>query len=202
LSNSNADCSIICGDEYFQVHKAVLTAASPYLERRLFGSQTEEEQVEIQNVDPKAMETILDFMYHGYYNPKLSLEGVTAVPSTGYCNHSRAAVLLGPPMSACVLKLECPCAGKRIAADHLLHHVQVYRAGDYFEMADLKQSALQEFLGVLHLHWDNEDLGWINAMEAVFTNFLDEDDDCELERALYDTLMEHPGLWVDDGDIR
>ncbi|XP_030767544.1 actin-binding protein IPP isoform X2 [Sitophilus oryzae] len=61
------DIDIKIGNEVFSVHKAILTASSPYFHAMFTGGLCEKDQncVELHGVFPKTFEFILEFMYTG-----------------------------------------------------------------------------------------------------------------------------------------
>jgi hypothetical protein len=141
------------------------------------------------------MKWILYFIYTGKY----TLPGGTIVPSTGYCNHTLAAVRDGPPSSSRIFKVKCAAAGKSLRPSHLLPHIRIYAIADYFDMSKLKTFARQGVIDVLHVYWGDEELNWYDALEEVFSNTPDVDRG--LRQVLVDVLKAHPGVWVDDGAV-
>lgn len=142
------------------------------------------------------MKHILDYMYVGAY----TLADGIRIPATDYCSHSRFALLEGPASSPKIFRRKCPCAGKWLAPAHLLMHVRIYTVADYLGMSDLKLYAQQGVVDVLHVYWQNEDVGLADALEEAFT--ATPDDDRGMRDVFIDALKEHPGLVVDRGDVR
>jgi hypothetical protein len=141
------------------------------------------------------MKHIIDFMYTSIYQ----FPGGTFIPLTGYCNHTTFALLHGPGKGALIFKRKCPCAGKSLAASHLLMHVHVYTVADYFDMSDLKIYARQGVEDVLHVYWQDKDLDLAGALEEAFT--ATPGDDAGIRDVLVNAMKEHPGLVVDEGDV-
>ncbi|CAN9468359.1 unnamed protein product [Alternaria alternata] len=197
LNYETADFTVICEGRRFATHKNVLEASSPYFARmfRFHGSESNDKEVEIPDVDAITMKHVLDFMYTSTYQFP---EG-TPIPSTDYCNHSTFALLHGPDKSPQIFKRKCPCAGKSLSASHLLLHVHVYTVADYFDMDDLKIHARQGVVDVLHVYWQYKGLDLADALEEAFTST--PDDDTGIRDVLVDAMKEHPGLVVDEGDV-
>lgn len=141
------------------------------------------------------MDHVLGFIYTNDY----TLPGGTAVSTTGWCNHTSAALLDGPLRGPQIFKRKCPCRGRVLCFSHLLPHIRIYAIGDYFDIPDLKLFAQRCTQEVLHVYWADEELELADALEEAFTSTPDEDRG--VRDALVGVLKEHPGLWVDDGDV-
>jgi hypothetical protein len=134
------------------------------------------------------------------YTERYILPKGKIVPSTGYCQHNLAALPHIPPDTPRIFKRKCPCAGTDTSPLHLLTHIYVYALGDYLGMPKLKEFARNGVLDVLHVHWNDKDLKLAEALNEAFSSTLDRD--LGIRKALVKTLRAHPGLWVDDGDIK
>ncbi|KAI4659443.1 uncharacterized protein J4E78_005871 [Alternaria triticimaculans] len=197
LNDETSDFTIICEGQHFITHKSILEASSPYFARmfRFNGSENNDKEVHIPDVDTVTMKHILDYMYTSTYQ----FPGGETVHPTAYCNHSTYALLHGPPTAPQIFKRKCPCAGKMLSASHLLKHVRIYTVADYFDMHDLKAFARQGVIDVLHVYWQYEGLDLADALEEAFTSTLD--DDKGIRDVLVDAMKMHPGLVVDEGDV-
>ncbi|KAF2823006.1 hypothetical protein CC86DRAFT_75073 [Ophiobolus disseminans] len=178
-------------------HKSILRENSPYFQRMFSfpGKEVTENKVEIKHADPRIMYWVLEFMYTGAYAPP---DGTTV--STEYCNHDRASYKYATASAGGILKKKCPCAGKTTSPNHLLAHIHVYSIADYFGMRTLMAFAQQKVVEVLHVHWQDDKLQLKNALEKAFSNTPEYNRG--LRQVLIDVLKAHPGLWVDDGDVR
>lgn len=134
-------------------------------------------------------------MYTGKYILPLG----DSIPLTGFCNHDRAS-FERDLIRARILKRKCAAAGKVLAPAHLLPHIHIYALADYFDMEDLKGFAGQGVMDVLHVYWNDKKIKLRNALDLAFTTTPDED--LGVRQPLIDILFAHPGLWVDDGDVR
>jgi hypothetical protein len=99
-----------------------------------------------------------------------------------------------------ILKLKCPCAGRRLSPLHLLPHIKIYGLADYLDMPKLKHFARLQAYYVCHVHWKSDQLQLKDALDLAFSNTPDHD--MGMRRPLIDTLNAHPSLWVDDGEVR
>ncbi|EDU41561.1 BTB POZ domain protein [Pyrenophora tritici-repentis] len=198
LGDDHADFTVLCDGQRYLTHRSILKNASPYFARMFHfnGQETDDEQVEIPDVNATSMKHILDYMYTSTYK----LHGGAIIPSTDYCGHSTYALLHGPKKGAQIFKHKCPCAGKTLDPGHLLQHVRIYTLADYFGMELLKVFARQGVKDVLHVYWQCETLELVDALEEAFT--ATPDDDKGLKDVFVSVLKEHPGLVIDeDGEV-
>jgi hypothetical protein len=159
--------------------------------------ESNNKEVEVEDVDEVSMKHILDFMYTNQY----TLSGGTAVSTDGWCNHANVALLEGPDKGPQIFKRKCVCSGKTLCPSHLLLHVRIYTVADYFDMNNLKTYARQGMTNVLHVYWKcPEELELANALEEAFTATPDED--AGIRDVLIGLLKAHPGLSVDEGEVQ
>ncbi|KAF1848766.1 uncharacterized protein K460DRAFT_277210 [Cucurbitaria berberidis CBS 394.84] len=197
LNDATADFAVICESRCYMVHRRVLEKESPYFEGmfRFNGVEVDDKKVKLSDVDMYLMKHVLEFMYNSEY----TLPSGTVVPTTGYCNHTTAALRDGPLRGPAIFKRKCICSGKTLSPSHLMMHICIYAIADYLGMAALKTYAYQGATDVLHVYWDDEELELADALEEAFTS-TPEDDRC-IRDVLISTLKEHPGLWVDEGNV-
>lgn len=150
----------------------------------------------MEQVSRRTMSYALDFMYTGEY----ILPGGVIVPPNDYCNHYRAAFEQNSPLRARITKRKCRYVGKTVASGYLLPHVHIYMLADYLDMADLKAFARQGVIDVLHVYWNDSGLKLRHALDLAFSGTPEQDRG--LRDILVETMIIHPGLWVDDGDVR
>lgn len=81
-----------------------------------------------------------------------------------------------------------------------MSHIRIYTIADYFGMSDLKTYCRQGTQDVLHVYWDDEELDLADALEEAFIST--PEGDCGIRSVLVDTLKDHPGLWVNEGDVQ
>ncbi|KAF1836371.1 hypothetical protein BDW02DRAFT_596485 [Decorospora gaudefroyi] len=154
-------------------------------------------QVSLPGIDTTIITHILSYMYTAHY----TLPGGTQIPSSTYCAHRTAALLSGPRSSAQIFKRTCPSAGKVLSPSHLLLHVRIYTVADYLCMSDLKSYARQGVVDVLHVHWMEEGLlQWGLVLDKVFLET--PESDRGVRDVLVGVLRDHPGLSVDEGEVR
>lgn len=67
-------------------------------------------------------------------------------------------------------------------------------------MQRLKTYAQKGVEDVLHVYWQSENLELADALEEAFT--ATPDDDSGIRDVLVGALKEHPGLVVDEGEVR
>lgn len=140
------------------------------------------------------MKHLLDFIYTKNY----TLRGGLPV-STKFCTHTTLALQTSNPRTAAIFKRKCKYNGQVLSPTHFIQHVQMYTLSDYFDIAGLKEYALEGIEAVLHVYWIDDDLQLVDALEDAFT--CTPDDDRGVRECLIKILSEHPGLWVDEGDV-
>ncbi|KAF2797466.1 hypothetical protein K505DRAFT_334247, partial [Melanomma pulvis-pyrius CBS 109.77] len=65
-----SDFEIICGDDTYHVHKAVITALSRYFRNAVhFGKEAEDNKVTLEGDDPEMVRLMVTYMYHFDYSP-------------------------------------------------------------------------------------------------------------------------------------
>ncbi|KAF1916036.1 hypothetical protein BDU57DRAFT_556329 [Ampelomyces quisqualis] len=197
IEDATADFTIACNGGNIKAHKSILVASCPYFARmfRFDGKEATINKVSLEDVSRRILKYTLDFMYIGRYALPLG----DNIPLTGFCNHARAS-FERDLLRARILKRKCAAAGKVLAPAHLLPHIHVYALADYFDMADLKAFARQGVKDVLHVYWNDKRIKLRNALDLAFSTTPDEDRG--VRQPLIDILFAHPGLWVDDGDVR
>lgn len=119
--------------------------------------------------------------------------------SIDYCNHTSFALQTGNPSAGAIFKRKCKYKDEILSPAHLLQHVEIYTLADYFRIDDLKEYALEKVKAVLHVYWLHNKLQLAEALEEAFTSTPEHD--MGVRRCLTGILKEHPGLWIDEGDV-
>jgi|ERR1712126_643708 len=60
-----SDVTLASGDEFFEVHKLVLSASSPVFEKLMDRLGTQVSLVYLQGVNPKSVQSMINFIYFG-----------------------------------------------------------------------------------------------------------------------------------------
>ena len=175
------DITIIIADHKYRAHRIVLTAASPYFEAMFLSGMSESQQdsVVLQNIDPAAFQAILNMIYDGQIIISVSMvQSILVASSIFQIDHLTRAcsdflITELSPHNCLGIKIFAEAHGcydlMEIAHRHTLSRFTEVSRSEEFLMLSLDQVSDMLRLDNLRVN-DEEDvfdaaMGWINYIK-------------------------------------
>ncbi|RFU25153.1 hypothetical protein B7463_g11194, partial [Scytalidium lignicola] len=156
LMNSGQFCDfeIVCEEEVFKVHKAIVCFQSPVIEAALKDwKEAETNILRIDSFDTVTVKRMIEFLYTGEY--QVNLEERDAQSLSTIQDERRITIpqsLLNRPDDDDVMAgLQPNISSKQTAV--LQHHIHVNAIADYFNITKLNQLSVSKIQHILQTNW-------------------------------------------------